>query len=89
MIVDIVGWTGTLCLIIASWPQIIKVVQEGHANGLSLAYLLLIWFGLISMGAYVLFTTLSIQLLFSYGIQFLAFSFLIYRKLNPKEQMLH
>lgn len=89
MIVSIIGWIGTVLLGSAAIPQLIKVLNEGHAIGLSYFYLLFIWFGLICMDFYIILTTFSIQLVISYTIQFIIFSVLLYKKRFPKEEMLH
>ena len=85
MITQIVGWMGTCMLASAALPQLYKVLKDGHAHYLHWGYLLLIWGGLISMISYVLLTSHSIQLLCSYGIQFVIFSILIYKKSTSKE----
>jgi uncharacterized protein with PQ loop repeat len=89
ILVSLLGWIGTISLVAAGFPQIYKVIKEGNASGMHLWYIFLIWFGLICMALYVLLTTISIQLLCSYGIQFIVFSIFLYRKIKPKEQMLH
>ncbi len=89
MIIDICGYFGTACLMIASIPQLLKVVKDGHGSGLSWLYLLFVWSGLVLMGIYVIFTSPTIQLLLSYGFQLIMFSILIYKKKFPKELMIH
>ena len=89
MFIELFGWLGTASLILAGFPQLLKVIKDGHAAGMHLWYLLLVWFGLVAMGIYVLCTTISIQLLCSYGIQLIVFSIILFRKFKPKEEMLH
>lgn len=89
MIINIIGYIGTLCLILAGIPQLYKVINDGHALGLSYFYLLLVWIGLLLMGLYVILTIPSTQLLCSYGFQFIVFTLLIYKKKFPKEPMIH
>ncbi len=89
MIINIIGWCGTLCLAGAGLPQLYKTLIDGHGLGLHWYYLILIFFGLISMISYVLFTSHSIQLLCSYSFQLIVFSILIWRKKYPKEPMIY
>ena len=89
MIINVCGWIGTICLMGAGLPQLYKVIKDGHASGLSWFYLLFVWTGLVFMGIYVIFTSPTIQLLFSYGFQLFVFSLLIYKKKFTKEEMLH
>jgi len=84
MIINIIGYIGTVLLSSASIPQLYKVIKEKHALGLHWYYLLFIFFGLISMITYVAFTNKSIQLLISYSLQLIIFSILIYKKYSPK-----
>jgi len=87
--IDIIGWLGTLCLMGAGIPQLIKTINEGHASGLAWYYLLLVWFGMLFMLAYVCLTSFSLNLVFSYVFQMVIFGILIYKKKFPKEPMLH
>jgi len=84
MIIQLIGWIGTLFLIGAGFPQLYKVIREGNAHGMHLWYLLFIWFGLVTMDIYVIFTTFKLQLFASYTIQLIVFSFLLWRKKYPK-----
>lgn len=84
MIISLFGWIGTILLAGAGIPQVYKVLKEGNNAGMHWYYLLFIWIGMISMLIYVLFTTMSIQLICSYTFQLIVFSILIYSKKYPK-----
>lgn len=51
---DIIGFLGAFCLTICAIPQAIKAYQEGHANGVSGATILLWLAGEIFMLSYVI-----------------------------------
>jgi uncharacterized protein with PQ loop repeat len=89
MLIELVGYTGSVSLCVAGLPQTYKVIKEGNATGMHWFYLLLIFLGLILMDIYVLFTNRSIPLLASYNFQLVVFSILIWRKKFPSEPMLH
>lgn len=89
MLISIIGWCGTVLLASAGLPQLYKTLLDGHALGLHWYYLLFIFFGLISMIIYVVCTSVSIQLLVSYGFQLIVFSILLWRKKYPAEKMLY
>jgi uncharacterized protein with PQ loop repeat len=41
MLTDIIGWIGALCIGACGIPQATQCVRQGHAEGLSLCFLLL------------------------------------------------
>lgn len=89
MIIDYIGYIGTTLLSSAGIFQLIKSMKDGHVIGVSYWYLLFIWFGLIAMDTFVIVKNPSMQLIISYTIQFIIFTSILYRKLFPKEPMLH
>lgn len=77
------GWAAATLFTIASGLQVIKVWREGQAKGMSWWYLLLVWTGFWLMGAYTIHTKVGSALIYSYGLQLVAFTVMIVRKLFP------
>ncbi len=81
---EIIGWMGTIFLSSASIPQVLKVLKEGHAKGLSLGYIVLILLGLICMLLYANVNNSGMALEVSYSTQFVLFLIIVARKLFPR-----
>lgn len=64
--VDILGYAGTALNVLCCIPQVIKVVREGHADGLAAAYVVMGFIALVTLLIYVLLTTVSIPLILNY-----------------------
>lgn len=79
---NIVGWLGAAILTIASIPQTIKVLREGHAKGMSWAYIVLLLIGFACMLIYSIHLK-SWPLSVSYSIQIILFSLMGIRKIYP------
>jgi hypothetical protein len=45
----LVGWLGAFALAVCSFPLLVRTVADGHARGVSLAFLLLWWVGEVLM----------------------------------------
>jgi uncharacterized protein with PQ loop repeat len=67
VIVEVIGWTGSICLLICGLPQLILTLRSRDVTSLSLSMLLFWYVGLILSGAYVLLTTQQLPLLLNYG----------------------
>jgi uncharacterized protein with PQ loop repeat len=80
---EIIGWMGTTFLSTASIPQVYKVLKEGHAEGLSWLYVILILFGLICMSFYANSNNSGMSLEVSYSVQFILFLVIVIRKFFP------
>ena len=50
--IEIIGWFGSIFYSVAGWPQVIKTVKKGNANGVSLYFLLLMILGAITFLVY-------------------------------------
>lgn len=78
------GIIGSLILAIGGLPQLLKILKDGHAEGLSL---IMIWcwvFGLGLLTLYIALTSADIVLLINYGFSFLVAGVILKYKLKPK-----
>lgn len=41
--IELIGWFSTGCFTVAGFPQVVKTVREGHADGVSTGFLIF-WF---------------------------------------------
>ena len=67
-IVELLGWLGAVCFAICGLPQTVKVVRDGHGNGLSKSFLWLWFWGETLTLAYVAITSASLPLMFNYSV---------------------
>lgn len=65
--IEILGFLGTIFLILSSVPQTYLTWKTKKTEGLSLSMLLFWFFGVFFMGIYVVLTTCQIPLLLNYG----------------------
>lgn len=77
---EIVGWIGGALLAICAFPQVIKVVRERNADGMSGTNLFLWCFGEIFMLAYILTQQFSFPLLLNYSLNLLFVLIIMYYK---------
>jgi uncharacterized protein with PQ loop repeat len=66
--VELLGWLGAVCFAICGLPQTVKVVKDGHGNGLSKIFLWLWFWGEVSTLIYVCLSTFSWPLFFNYTV---------------------
>lgn len=76
-----IGWIGSACLALCGLPMVIKTYKEGHANGVSLYFLLLWFIGEVLSLIYSLDKDV-LPLLFNYGFNILFISIVLYYKLK-------
>jgi uncharacterized protein with PQ loop repeat len=81
---EALGWVGLLLIGFAAIPQTIKVLRQGHGDGLAWPYLLFLWLGFFAMFWYALLTHVGPALILNYALQWLLFSIMIYVKRNPR-----
>lgn len=81
--IQYLGWMGAALFTFATLPQLRKVWREGHADGMSWGYLLPVWTGFWCMGTYTWVRHAGTALVYSYGLQLVAFSVMIVRKGFP------
>lgn len=75
------GWAGSALLGVAAFPQLYKVLTEGHARGMAWGYVLLLWCGFLAMTVFTHGTKAALQLRFSYSLQLTVFTIIIAVKL--------
>lgn len=85
MIADIFGYVGTFCLNAATLPQVRKIIKDGHANGLTKQFLLLLFVGFASMIAYSIMNGRQIPLIISYSFNLVVYSIMSYYKFFPRK----
>ena len=66
--VELLGWLGATCFAICSLPQTIKVVKDGHGEGLSKPFLWLWFWGEMLTLIYVCVGVFSWPLFFNYVV---------------------
>lgn len=66
--VELLGWLGAICFAICGLPQTIKVVKDGHGDGLSKPFLWLWFWGEIFTLVYVCIGKFSWPLFFNYAV---------------------
>lgn len=79
-----VGWLGAVFLASAGIPQAIKVVREGHAEGMAGWYLTLLWLGFFSMVVFTLRSHAPAPMMVSYYLQLFVFSVIAKYKVWPR-----
>ena len=84
---DILGWIGTFCFSVCGAPQALKVYQDGHSNGLSLAFLWLWLIGEIFFVSAILLRFGFVSwLLVNYGFNLLFLLVLFRYKFWPRKR---
>lgn len=54
MFVEMFGWIGSISYAIFIIPQTISVIRKGHAHGLDMTFLILLWLGSVFSTCYAL-----------------------------------
>ncbi len=79
-----VAWLGVILLSCASVPQVLQVMRQGHGDGMSWSWLVLLYAGFICMLSYTLQQADGLVLSVSYVIQLVLFTLIIFRKRFPR-----
>lgn len=87
---EIIGWIAGVAFAICAWPQVYKCWQQGHAHGLSYAFLALMTLGEVLTLIYVLGQNLTMSekapLLLNYIANILALVGIWYYRLFPRAE---
>lgn len=85
MSIEILGWIGATCFSACGLPQLWKCWKEGHAEGVSLLFLIIWLVGEITMFAYLYLTDgLRIQLTVNYILNIIITIAIFKYKLFPR-----
>lgn len=80
---EILGWSGSIILAISSFPQMVKTVRDGHADGLSWFFVSLWLIGeALSLGYVVL--NLNWPLIANYGANLAIVMVIGFYKMFPR-----
>lgn len=85
MIWEIIGWVGTVFLMLCIFPQAIKTYKEGHAKGMS-AYFIALWVmgSLLTLGYLLALHPSAIPVIMARVLNFLPLGVIVYFKLKPR-----
>lgn len=81
---DIVGYLAAAFLMFAALPQAIKVVRQGHADGMIPIYLIMLLIGFILMLIFVIEVNPKIQLILNYSFNIVLYLIISYYKIFPR-----
>ena len=85
---ETIGYIGGLCFAVSALPQAIKCYRDGHAEGLSLMFLILLSFGEVLSFIYSCFITAplseKIPYLLNYGFNIVLLFLFFKYKLRPR-----
>ena len=84
-IVDYFGWIGTALLVISGLPMLWKTVKDGHAEGVSLLFLLAWFSGLSCMFIFSFLKMKGLILLLNYGISVIVVGIILCYKFKPRK----
>lgn len=79
--IEIIGWVGSLNLMLCSLPQLVKTWKTKSVEGLSLVFLLSWWLGMVLMTVYILVTSVDLILIINYGFNSVVISLILYKYL--------
>ena len=65
--IEIVGWAGSFSLALCGLPLAVKCYRDGHAKGLSAAFLWMWWGGEVGLLAYAVDGALGLPVVTNYG----------------------
>lgn len=82
---EIIGWIGALCFSLCALPQSIMCYKQGHAKGLSWAFLLLWMVGEILTIIYVV-PKGHLPLIANYVINLALLQVMVYYKIWPRKE---
>lgn len=84
--VQLMGYIGLACLMMASVPQAYKTIKQGHSQGMTTFYLIALIVGFIVLIAYVcLLPKTPIPILINYIINLISYSIMTYYKFFPRK----
>jgi uncharacterized protein with PQ loop repeat len=87
MLVQLLGYLGLSLLMMSCIPQSIRTIKQGHADGMTVFYLVCLVVGFIVLIAYVcLLPKTPIPLLINYIINLISYSIITYYKFYPKQK---
>lgn len=81
---EVLGWIGLALIGSAAIPQTLRVLRQGHGEGLAWAYLICAWLGFFCMFWYALLTRVGPALVLNYALQWILFSIMLHVKRNPR-----
>ena len=82
---DSFGWIGSILLAICGLPMLIKSYKEGHAEGVSLLFLLAWWLGEVLLLVFVIGKFKGIILILNYSANVLLVTGILYYKFRPRK----
>ena len=83
--IDIIGYLAMTCLMVSAIPQVIKVIKQGHADGMAVSYLSLLIVGFTLMATYIMLTKPLYPVVINYVINVLSMLIISYYKIFPRK----
>lgn len=85
MLTVTIGYIAMAFLMLAGIPQAYRIYKQGHAQGVSTYYIVMVLLGFITMMWYVLLTNKSIPLIVNYVINIISFAIMAWYKAYPRK----
>jgi uncharacterized protein with PQ loop repeat len=84
MILDIIGWLGSICFAICALPQAYSSWKHKNSDGISWGFLILWLVGEVLTLTYILLTTAQLPLIANYCLNFVFLVVIIWFKVYPR-----
>jgi len=85
MILEIIGWIGSMLFAFCALPQMVMTIKNNHARGLSWGFLVMWFLGEVLCFTYVAFQPiLQIPLLANYVLNFIMLVVIIWYKVRDE-----
>ena len=85
MSIQLIGYVGLALMMTSCVPQAIKIIKQGHSNGMEVFYLISLIIGFSFLITYVsLLPKVPVPLLINYIVNLIAYSIMTYYKFFPR-----
>lgn len=86
--VQLIGYIGLALLMMSCIPQAIKTIKQGHADGMTVFYLVCLVIGFIVLIVYVcLLPKIPYPILINYIVNLISYSIISYYKFYPRRSI--
>lgn len=88
MIWEIIGWIGTVMLMLCIFPQAVKTYRDGNANGMS-AYFITLWIAgsLLTLTYLLALHPSAIPVIMARVLNFFPLGVIVYFKFRPRNTL--
>lgn len=84
--IQLLGYVGLGFIMMASVPQAIKTVKQGHSDGLSATYIMSLITGFSLLIVYLCLSKLLIPIFINYTVNLISYSIIAYYKFFPRKR---